>query len=112
MAELVLEFVEPRAPDVKVHPVFGVISHTTFPFVQAALPLGGTIVPAVPVLVNVTVLFTHMVSFGEIEKSASAFFEILIPPMVPGVSPQGLEMIYETVNVLLGGVPQLLESKI
>ena len=43
-----------------------------------------------PILVNVIVLLTQIVSLGKIEKSGSAFFDILIPPIVPGVSPHGL----------------------
>ena len=102
----------PNVPVVNVQPVLGVISHDCLPFVHAPDPEGGTTKPALPVLVNVIVLLTQTVSLGDIEKSASGFFEILIPPILPGVSPQGFEIVYETVNVLFGAVPQLLESNV
>jgi hypothetical protein len=86
-------FVDPSIPEEIVHPVFGVISQTSFPSVQGPFPAVGTMALAIPVLVKVTALFTQTVSLGEIEKSALGFFEIRIPPIVPGVSPHGFEMV-------------------
>lgn len=84
---------DPSVPELSVQPVAGVIVHTWLPAVHAALPLGGTTDPAVPILVKETIVFWQTVSLGEIENAASDFFEIRIPPIVPGVSPQGLDMI-------------------
>jgi hypothetical protein len=69
------------------------MSQTNFPSVHAPFPEVGTMALAIPVLVKVTALFTQTVSFGDIEKSALGFFEIRIPPIVPGVSPHGFEMV-------------------
>ena len=84
---------EPRDPEPIVHPAAGVISQIVFPLVQAPLPALGTVEPTVLVFVNVILLPTQVVSFGEMVKSASAFLEIRIPPMVPGVSPQGFTIL-------------------
>ena len=79
----------PRIPDKIFHPVEGDIDHKLFPFVQGAEPDEGTINPPKPLLVIVTTVFWHTVSFGEIVKLGIAFCDILIPLIVPEVSLHG-----------------------
>ena len=88
-----LPFSIPKFPLDRVQPVEGVICHTDLPGTQGPPPDDGTDEPALPVFVKVTTVFWHTVSFGDILKAATAFLETLIPPICPGVSPHGFEIM-------------------